>query len=98
MWTNAALQKLIDEAGGRLNSISLNNGKYLFIGYQSGVQLSDITLETYNGVDVIKIHHKQNQGGTVIEWDSMITTEFIEGVDVMSEEFENYRLDPFILK
>jgi hypothetical protein len=98
MWTNKALQALINDVGERINSISLNNGKYLFIGYESGTQLKDISFETYNGVDVMKIHHKQQQGGTVIEWDTLITTEFIEGIEIMDKKSENYRIDPLILK
>jgi hypothetical protein len=97
-WTNAGVQDVINKYGDRLNSISLNNGKYLFIGYESGVQLKDISFETIGGVDVIKIHHKQQQGGKVIEWDNLVTTEFIESVDVMDENSKDYRLDPFTLK
>ena len=69
MWTNRAVQKMIDVYGERINSISLNNGKYILVGYESGIQLSDISLETIEGVDCIKIHHKQQSGGTVLEWD-----------------------------
>ena len=98
MWTNRAVQKMIDVYGERINSISLNNGKYILVGYESGIQLSDISLETIEGVDCIKIHHKQQSGGTVLEWDDFVTTEFIEGIDVMSEKHKDYRLDPFILK
>lgn len=97
-WSNKAIQKMIDEFGDRINSISLNNGKYLFIGYESGIQLKDITLITYEGVDCLKVHHKQQSGGTVLEWDDYITTEFIEGIDVLSEAHKDYRLDPFVLK
>lgn len=98
MWTNTALQGLIDEYGDRINSFSLNNGKYLFIGYESGVLLSDIELVKVGGVDLIKVHHKAQQGGKEIEWDNLLTTEFIEGVDIMSEGYEDYRIDPLILK
>ena len=98
MWTNRAVQTMIDVYGERINSISLNNGKYILVGYESGIQLSDISLETIEGVDCIKIHHKQQSGGTVLEWDDFVTTEFIEGIDVMSEKHKDYRLDPFTLK
>ena len=98
MWTNKAVKKIFDDYGDRVNSISLNNGKYLFIGYESGIQLSDIELVTIEGVDNLKVHHKAQQGGNVIEWDNYITTEFIEGIDIMSEGFDEYRLDPLILK
>lgn len=97
-WSNKAFQKFTAEFGDRINSISLNNGKYLLIGYESGVQLKDITPITYEGVDCLKVHHKNQSGETVLEWDDYITTEFIEGIDVLSEEHKDYRLDPFTLK
>lgn len=97
-WNNASLQKLFDEKGDRINSMSLNNGKYVLIGYETGIKLKDIKLETYNGVDVMVIHHRQKQSGTWVEWDSMVTTEFIEAIDIMTEECKQYCLDPFILK
>ena len=98
MWTNSALQPFLDEIGPRLNSISFNNGKYLLIGYESGVNHNDIELTTINGIDLMKVHHKQKQGGRWIEWDDYMTTEFIEGIDVMSEADKDYRIDPYILK
>ena len=79
-------------------SISLNNGKYLFIGYKSSVQLSDITFETIGGCDVMKIHHTTKSHGKPIEFDNYLTTEFIEGIDVMDEKNPDVRLDPFTLK
>lgn len=98
LWTNAALQSLFSQYKDRINSISLNNGKYVFIGYESGIQLDDIEFVTFNGVDCLKIHHKAQQGGTVLEWDNLVTTEFIEGIDIMSEGYDQYRLDPLTLK
>ena len=98
MWTNRAVQKMIDVYGERINSISLNNGKYILVGYESGIQLSDISLETIEGVDCIKIHHKQQSGGTVLEWDDFVTTEFIEGIDVLDEADQEYRIDPLRFK
>ena len=97
-WNNRTFQKFKDQFGDRINSISFNNGKYLLIGYESGIQLKDIEPVTLEGVDCLKIHHKQQSGGIVLEWDDYMTTEFIEGVDVMSEQHKDYRLDPFILK
>ena len=98
MWTNKAVQKMITDFGDRINSFSFNNGKYLLVGYESGIQLSDISFVTVEGVDCLKVHHKQQSGGTVLEWDDYVTTEFIEGIDVLSEQHKDYRLDPFILK
>lgn len=97
-WTNAALQSVITQYGERINSLSLNNGKYLFIGYDGSPKLSDLTLKTVSGVDVIVVKHTQKQGGRILTWESLITTEFIEAVDILSEEDIDYRLDPLTLK
>lgn len=98
-WTNAALKNYFDEFGERINSISLNNGKYLLIGYRDGtVRLSDIEFIEYDGVELMRVHHTQQQGDRVLKWHDDLTTEFVEGVDVMSEEDIDYRLDPLTLK
>lgn len=98
-WTNTGIQQLVNNVGwDRINSMSLNNGKYLFIGYQTGVKPEDISFQTIAGNDVMVVHHTQEQGGVEISWNDYITTEFIENVDVMDEDSADYRIDPFILK
>jgi len=97
-WTNEALQKFIDEFGQRINSIALNNGRYLWIGYESSVQLKDIELVNKYGMDLMKVHHKSNYGGKEIEWDNYITTTLIEGIEVMDEKDKFYRIDPIMIK
>lgn len=99
-WTNAALQQMINKNKERICYISLNNGKGLFIGYPGkyDIQMDDISLEVIGGIDTVKVHHKKNTMGKEIEWDSYFTTEFIEAIDVMTEEFGDYRIDPYVLK
>lgn len=100
MWTNAALQKVINDKGKRINSIALNNGKYIFFGYNSpnSASIEDIRLETHDGVDVIVIPHEGYQYDKKVKWESWVTTEFIEGIDILDSGFENQRLYPLSLK
>ena len=60
--------------------------------------MDDISFVTKGGTDLLKVHHKKINFDKVIEWDNYLTTEFIEGIDVMTEEFKDYRLDPLTLK
>ena len=99
MFTNAAIQAIVNEVGkDRINSMSFNSGKLLLIGYESGTQWEDLSFKTYDGVDCIVVHHKQQQGGRVIEWDNIMVTEFLENIEVMSEGYDQYRIDPLIMK
>lgn len=98
-WTNAALQAAFNKFGERICYIALNNGKRIFIGYnvKESVRLKDITLESIGGVDVMKIHHRSSKQSEYYEWDNYMTTEFIESVEVMGEDYEDLRIDPFLL-
>lgn len=99
-WTNAALQQMIADYPDRICCIGLNNGRMLFIGYDTpeSVQPEDISFETIGGVDVMKVAHRSSKQSKYIEWENFITTEFIETVEVMKEEYKDYRIDPFLLK
>lgn len=99
-WTNAAVKAMFSKYGDRICFISLNNGKGIFIGYdiKESVQLKDISFETISGVDVIKIAHRSSKQNTYIEWENFITTEFIEAIEVMKEDYGDYRVDPLLLK
>ena len=98
MWSNAGVKEVFSKYGDRINSISLNNGKYLFIGYTSSPQLDDITFDTIGGCDVMRIQHTSISHGTPIKFETLITTEFIEGIDILSEEDKDKRLDPLMMK
>ena len=99
MFTNAGVQEMIDKYGDRICGMSLNNGKYLLIGYEGvgSVQLSDISFDTIGGCDVMVINHTDISHGRHCKYQSFITTEFIEAINVMSEEDVNYRIDPMIV-
>lgn len=99
-WTNASVKQMFDKYGDRICTISLNNGKCLFIGYRGKgqVQLSDISFEKIGDVEVMVIKHVDISSGRDIEFTSYITTAFIEGIDVMSEKDKDYRIDPLRVK
>lgn len=97
-WTNAGVKSMFDKYGDRINSIAFNNGRYLFIGFPSSPKRKDISFETIGGVDVIKIHHTQYSGSNIVEWDNFMTTEFIEGFDILDEPYKDFRIDPILLK
>lgn len=98
-WTNAALQEMIDKFGDAIFYIGLNNGKRIYIGYpvKDSVKISDISLETIGGVDLIKIKHRSSKQSEYYEWSNYMTTEFIESVEVMDEPYTDFRVDPLIL-
>lgn len=99
LWTNAGVKGLIEKYGDRINSISLNNGKHLFIGYKSSPQLSDITFDTIGGTDVMIIKQKDISHGTPgIDFETLLTTEFIEAINILSEKDVDKRLDPLMLR
>ena len=100
MWTNKGVKKLFDECGHRVCAISLNNGKTLLIDYNGpySVKKEDISFDNIDGCDVMVIKHTDISSGKEVKYTSYITTEFIEGIDVMDPEFEDYRIDPLIIK
>ncbi len=97
-WTNAGVKAMFDKYGDRINSIAFNNGRYLFIGYESSPKMKDISYETIGGNDVMKIHHRGYSGSNIVEWDNYMTTELIEGFDVLDEDYKDFRIDPIMLK
>ena len=96
MYTNATMQAMVDQFGERICAICLNNNKKLYIGYtgKTSVQLSDISFETIGGCDMMKVKRKDLSSNTPISYVDYITTEFIENVLVMDEEYKDYRVMP----
>lgn len=99
MWTNAAVKEMIDKYGHRICNMSLNNNKVLYIDYpgKDCVKLEDISFDNIGGVDVMVIQHNHSAYGKTITFKSYITTEFIEGINVMDEDYADYRIDPLRL-
>lgn len=95
MHTNASIQAMFEKFGDRICGIGLNNGKYVNIGYEGkySLQLKDIDFETIGGVDMMVLHRTDNTRQFPITYDAYLTTEFIESVNVMSEEHKDYRID-----
>ena len=100
MLTNKGLKQIIDTYKERVNSISLNNGKYLFLGYENSPTWDQIDYVTIDGCDFIKVPHIDisHNPKNPIKFHTLITTEFIEGIDIMDEGYEDYRIDPLRLK
>lgn len=96
MWTNKALKSFLDKNKGRVCSIHLNNGKVLMIDYpgKHTTKFEDIRFETVDGVDLMVVKHVDDSSGREVEFETYSTTEFIEGIDVMSEKDQMYRVDP----
>lgn len=95
MHTNASIQAMFDKFGDRICGIGLNNGKYISIGYRGDValQLSDISFETCGGVDMMVLNRTDISRNKPVKYQAYITTEFIESVNIMTEEFKDYRID-----
>lgn len=100
MWSNKSLKAVLDKYKDRVCSIHLNNGKVLMINYPGKytTKLSDISFETIEGTDVFKVKHIDNSSGREVHFETLSTTEFIEGVDILSEEDQMYRIDPLRFK
>ena len=100
MMSNADVQAMFDQYGERVCAISLNNGKLLYIGYRGkgSTLLSDISFETVGGCDMMVVSKTDISSGRDVRYKNYITTEFIESVVVMDEEFADYRVDPLLLK
>ena len=100
MVSNATMKKMFDDFGQRICGISLNNGKFIYVGYRGSttIKLEDISFETVGGCDMIVINKTDISSGKPIKYKNYITTEFVESVIVMDEEFVDYRVDPVVLK
>jgi len=97
-WNNTALKAYFQENKGRINSLSLNNGKYLLLGYKGGPTEEDIEFVTFQGVELIRVHHESMHGDTKVKWTNDLTTEFVEGIDVLDPSNPDVALDPLKLK
>lgn len=99
-WTNKALKSMMDKYKGRVCAIHLNNGKVIMIDYPGkyNTKTDDISFETIEGIDLIVIDHTDISSGREVHFKTYNTTEFIEGVDILSEEDAQYRIDPLRFK
>lgn len=97
MMTNAGVKEMFDKFPGRICAIHLNNAKTLLVDYpgKCQIQTSDISYETIGGCDLLVVNHTDISTGREVHFKSYVVTEFIESIDVMSEEDAKYRLDPF---
>lgn len=98
MMTNAGMQELFNKYGNRICSISLNNNKVLLLDYKGSAKIDDITFETIGGCDMMIVKRVDITHGKELKFTDHIVTEFIENVIIMDEGYEDYRVDPLILK
>jgi hypothetical protein len=96
--SNAGMQELFNTYGNRICSISLNNNKVLLLNYKGSARIEDITFETIGGCDMMAVKRISSSHGKELKFTDYIVTEFIENVVIMDEDFEDYRVDPLILK
>jgi len=97
--TNTCLQTLFTTYGDRIFCINLDNGRYIYIGYKDSPKLADITLETVEGVDFIKVKRKNKSMGSIeLEFTNFIPSETVQHIGIMDEGFEDYRVDPLLLR
>ena len=96
MWTNTTVKHFIDTYKHRISAIHLNNNKVIMIDYPGkySTKLSDRSLETIGGVDLMVINHTDISSGKEVHYKTYVTTEFIEGIDVIDEADQEYRVDP----
>ena len=99
MLRNADLESFFNQNKGKICSISLNNGKNLLIDYPGvgNVSSDDISFVKIGSCDMMKIKHTNYSYGKEMKFTSYITTEFIEGINVMDDGYEQFRLDPLTL-
>ena len=100
MWTNKALKAFVEKYKNRISAIHLNNNKVLMIDYPGKytTKLSDISFETFEGIDLMVVDHIDNSSGREVHFKTYTTTEFIEGIDVLYEADQEYRIDPLRFK
>lgn len=96
--TNALIRSYIEKYGDRIFAFGFDNAAVLYIGYQSGIKLSDIELVTDNGVDLIVVNRIAKTHGKEISYQTFNVTSKIQWVGVMSEKDKDYRVDPLILR
>ena len=98
--TNAALQALIDaNSKDRIFCINLDNSRFIYIGYNNGITMDDISFETIGGIDFIAVSKTTKaMGSTELKYKTYHLTETVQWVGVMEEEFKDFRPDPMLFR
>jgi len=96
--TNTAVQSMITTYGKRVFCINLDNTRFIYIGYNNGVALTDISFETIDGIDFIKVHHTVTQGGNTMGYTTCHVTSGIQWVGIMDADSVGYGVDPLVLR
>lgn len=101
-YSNAAVQKMIDDYGDRIFCIMWDNGFKLFIGYPSSEvkSVSELVLTDIAGTEVIGVPAKSSlptDRKNGVSFTSYHSTDLIQHIAVMDEGFEDFRIDPMIV-
>lgn len=95
---NTALTAFIAEFGNRMFCINLDNTRFIYVGYNGGVKLDDISLETIGGIDFIAVSRKDKSSGVEIPYKIYHVTDSVQWIGVVEEGFEEFGIDPLKLR
>lgn len=95
---NATLEEIIETFGNRIFCINLDNTRFIYIGYNGGVKLEDISLITIGGVDFIAVARTENSFGSEVKYTIHHLTETVQWIGTMDEGYESRGVDPLILR
>lgn len=102
MMNNVAMKELVKEYGTRINSISLNNGKVLFLDYSdmNTPSVNELEFVTISGCDFIKVPHLDisHNPENPTKYFTLLVTEFIENIEILDASNPDHRIDPFVIK
>ena len=95
----AALSAFITEYGDRIFCINLDNSRFIYIGYNGGVKLSDISLNTIGGVDYISVAHTDKSfSGVEVKYTVHHLIDSIQWIGTLDEGYSSYGIDPLKLR
>jgi hypothetical protein len=95
---NTALTAFIESFGNRVFCINLDNTRFIYVGYNGGVKMDDISLETIGGVDYVAVSRTDNSSGVEIPYKIYHLTDSIQWIGIVEEGFEEYGIDPIKLR
>ena len=95
---NTVIQKFITDFGDRIFCINLDNTRFIYIGYNGGPKLSEISLETIEGVDFIVISKTDSSSRTPVKFKTYHVTDSVQWIGIMDEGYAGYGVDPLKMR
>lgn len=97
---NAALEAFLTQFKEKMCAIILDNNRCIYIGYNSDTSHTwdEIKTTTMGGVDFFYVKSQGHTQVPVVHYVSYYPTETIQGIYVMEDGYEDFRIDPVILK